>query len=71
MSFIGNMWKLGMAGYLASKALEGIQNGSLFNEMRQAGYTEEDINLVSRHANRHFDGNAYAAYQDLRNRGQI
>lgn len=71
MSFIGNMWKLGMGMYVAGHVLEGINNGRFLSQMRDSGFSTGEINLVERHAHNHFGGDYRAAYRNLKDNGYI
>lgn len=71
MSFAGNMFKVGVVGYLATSALKGLHNGNTISQLRNAGYGNDQINFIVRHADRYHDGFVLAAYNDLCAQGRL
>jgi hypothetical protein len=71
MSFIGNMWKLGVGMYVAGQVLEGVNNGRFLSQMRDSGFSRAEIDLVEQYAHNYFNGDFRAAYRYLKDNGCI
>lgn len=71
IGWTGRLFYAGLAGYLGTCAMKGYHNGKMIAAMRQDGFDKSTIDMVVRHANRHFDGLISSAYTDLCNRGLI